>query len=54
MEMSQELDYHRPVGVSLPVSILQLLDEKRGRVPRSAFILEILELVLGKRRRKDA
>jgi metal-responsive CopG/Arc/MetJ family transcriptional regulator len=49
--MSEEIDYKRPIGVSLPTSILELLDKKRGRVPRSAFILQILEDTL--RRRKD-
>jgi metal-responsive CopG/Arc/MetJ family transcriptional regulator len=53
--MSQDADRCYPVGVSLPGSVLQLLDEKRGKVPRSAFIVECLEKVLGKARKgKDA
>ncbi|MGA2785838.1 MAG: hypothetical protein ABSF09_14200 [Candidatus Bathyarchaeia archaeon] len=39
-------DPHRPVGVSLPDTMLKLLDVKRGRTPRSAYILDILEKAL--------
>ena len=41
------LDHKRPVGVSLPESIVQLLDKKRGRLARSAYILLLLERGLG-------
>jgi hypothetical protein len=41
-------DPHKPTRVSLPESMLRLLDARRGRIPRSAYILEILETFLGK------
>lgn len=52
--MSQDVDYKRPVGVSLPQSMLQLIDERRGQVPRSAYILGILEKALKGRNTKVA
>jgi len=45
--MSQDRDLKHPVGVSLPESIVQLLDKKRGRLARSAYILLLLEKALG-------
>ena len=49
--MAESIDYKRPVSLSLPQSMLQSIDEKRGRLPRSTFILAILEQTLGKGRK---
>ncbi len=45
--MMKEFDYKIPVGVSLPQSIVRLLDEKRGHLARSTYILLLLEKSLG-------
>jgi metal-responsive CopG/Arc/MetJ family transcriptional regulator len=43
------LDRKVPVGISLPESVIALVDETRGEVPRSQFILRILRDAIQKR-----
>ena len=33
----------KPVGLSLPTDLLRLIDERRGRVPRSTYVADILQ-----------
>ena len=42
-----DTDYKLPVSISLPQSILRLLDKKRGHLARSTYILLLLEKALG-------
>jgi metal-responsive CopG/Arc/MetJ family transcriptional regulator len=49
--MSKQSDHRVPVGVSLPQSIVDQIDEERGLVPRSAYIVMLLEKVLPTRRK---
>ncbi|MGO9645481.1 MAG: hypothetical protein ACLPY5_12115 [Candidatus Bathyarchaeia archaeon] len=35
-----------PVGLNLPVSILTLIDEKRGRINRSTYVAILLDKIL--------
>ncbi len=44
--MNKEIDYKIPVGVSLPQSMIKEIDEKRGRLGRSTYILLLLETAL--------
>jgi metal-responsive CopG/Arc/MetJ family transcriptional regulator len=44
--MAKEIDYKIPVGVSLPESMVKEIDEKRGRLGRSTYILLLLEKAL--------
>lgn len=43
----REVDYKLPVSLSLPTSIIQLIDKKRGKLARSAYVLLLLERALG-------
>jgi metal-responsive CopG/Arc/MetJ family transcriptional regulator len=53
--MSKRSDHRVPVGVSLPESMIQEIDQERGLVPRSAYIVMLLEKVLPvTRKSKDA
>lgn len=36
----------KAVGVSLPIELLEKIDKDRGRVPRSVWIVELLEKAL--------
>ncbi len=49
--MEQIIDYKRPISVSLPQSIIEQLDKQRGRLPRSVFILQILESKIQKEKK---
>jgi metal-responsive CopG/Arc/MetJ family transcriptional regulator len=49
--MSKQIDHKVPVGVSLPESMIQEIDQERGLVPRSAYIVMLLEKVLPARRK---
>lgn len=40
-------DYKLPLSISLPQSIVRLLDKRRGHLARSAYILLLLERALG-------
>jgi hypothetical protein len=42
----QVIDRCVPVGVSLPQSVIRQIDDERGLVPRSAYILMLLMKVL--------
>jgi len=37
----------RPVGVSLPESLLEKIDKDRGKIPRSTWIVDLLKKALG-------
>jgi len=52
--LTKVTDYKIPVGVSLPQSVIREIDEKRGRLGRSTYILLLLESALKGRRGKDA
>ena len=52
--MTKVTDYKIPVGVSLPQSMIKEIDEKRGRLGRSTYILLLLEKALKRRKAKDA
>jgi hypothetical protein len=52
--MPKEIDYKIPVGVSLPQSMIKEIDEKRGRLGRSSYILLLLEEALRGRKPKVA
>jgi metal-responsive CopG/Arc/MetJ family transcriptional regulator len=52
--MSKEVDHKVPVGVSLPQSMIQQIDQERGQVPRSAYILNILTKAFKRRKTKVA
>ena len=41
--MNSVTDYKLPVSISLPQSIIHLLDKKRGHLARSTYILILLE-----------
>jgi len=41
-----EIDYKLPIGVSLPQSMIKEIDEKKGRLCRSTYILLLLEKAL--------
>jgi metal-responsive CopG/Arc/MetJ family transcriptional regulator len=47
--MAKIIDYKVPVGVSLPESMVKEIDEKRGRIARSTYILFLLEKALSRR-----
>lgn len=49
-----QFDYKTPIGVSLPQSLIKELDEKRGRLGRSTYILLLLEKALKESKQKDA
>lgn len=36
----------KPVGISLPTDLLELIDTKRGRIPRSTYVADILRKAL--------
>ena len=38
----------KPVGVSLPLELLEQIDKARGKVPRSIWIRDLLEKALEK------
>jgi metal-responsive CopG/Arc/MetJ family transcriptional regulator len=40
-----------PVGLNLPKQLLAVIDEKRGRYSRSAFVATVLEQLLLKGRK---
>jgi hypothetical protein len=42
-----DTDYKLPVSISLPQSIVRLLDKKRGHLARSTYVLLLLEKALG-------
>jgi hypothetical protein len=42
-----DTDYKLPISISLPQSIVRLLDKKRGHLARSAYILLVLEKAFG-------
>jgi len=52
--MTPEMDYKIPVGVSLPQSIIKEIDESRGHLARSTYILLLLEKALKERKTKNA
>ena len=52
--MAKEMDYKIPVGVSLPQSMIQEIDKKRGRLGRSTYILLLLEMALKRGKPKIA
>jgi metal-responsive CopG/Arc/MetJ family transcriptional regulator len=52
--MTSEVDYKVPVGVSLPQSMIREIDEKRGRLGRSTYILLLLEKALKGKKTKVA
>ena len=52
LKMTQEIDYKRPIGVSLPQSIVQLIDEERGRLPAIRFHSRGIGVLSGKRGRR--
>jgi len=33
----------KPVGISLPTNLLRLIDERRGKIPRSTYVADILQ-----------
>jgi metal-responsive CopG/Arc/MetJ family transcriptional regulator len=52
--LTNEIDYKIPVGISLPQSMIKEIDEKRGRLGRSTYILLLLEKALKRRKTKVA
>jgi hypothetical protein len=40
-----DLQKNKPTGFSLPSDLIQKIDEERGDIPRSRFLLRILEKV---------
>jgi len=36
----------KPVGISLPMGLLKLVDERRGKIPRSTYVADILQEAL--------
>jgi hypothetical protein len=40
----QKHEGFKPVGTSLPIALLLRIDRERGDVPRSRFILRLLEI----------
>jgi hypothetical protein len=46
--MSQEQKV--PVGLNIPKPILNVIDQKRGRISRSTYVTILLERLLMKRR----
>lgn len=40
----------KPIGISIPDDLLKVIDEKRGRIPRSIFIVDLLKEALSKER----
>jgi len=45
MTRKEEIDgrRHKPVSVSIPLDVLQRIDGARGRLPRSTFIVKLVE-----------
>lgn len=41
------MDNHKNAGISFPVELLERIDKERGDVPRSKYVIRILEKQLG-------
>ena len=47
------MDMTVKLGITLPKSIIQKIDQKRGDIPRSRYILRAIERYLGSNSSKD-